>query len=155
MRIRYLAKESLFRNPLFGFFIRALGAIPVTREDSQRAGAVMKLLLECLKSGESILLFPEGSRSEDGQLQPLESGVAFLSVKAGVPVLPVYVGGSFGAWPKGKRFPRPSKLTFTVSPPIYPDDGIENERERRSAVMKLLEDELGAMEIEAKKCSLA
>ncbi|MDR1138118.1 MAG: 1-acyl-sn-glycerol-3-phosphate acyltransferase, partial [Synergistaceae bacterium] len=60
-RLRYLAKESLFRVPLLGFFIRTLGAVPVTREDSQKAGAVMKSLLSLLKSGDNVLLFPEGS----------------------------------------------------------------------------------------------
>ncbi|MDR1510008.1 MAG: 1-acyl-sn-glycerol-3-phosphate acyltransferase [Synergistaceae bacterium] len=148
-RLRYLAKESLFRVPLLGFFIRALGAVPVKREDSQRAGAVMKNLLYMLKNGDSVLLFPEGSRSPDGRIKPLEAGAAYLSVKAGVPVLPVYVSGSFYAWPRGKMFPRPSKLTLTVSRPIYPDGVSENERGKRTFMMNALEDSLLAMEAEA------
>jgi 1-acyl-sn-glycerol-3-phosphate acyltransferase len=148
-RLRYLAKESLFRIPLLGFLIRTLGAVPVTREDSQRAGAVMKILLGLLRDGENVLLFPEGSRTPDGRIKPLEAGVAFLAVKAGVPVLPVYVGGSFESWPRGKALPRPSKLTMTVSPLVYPDGEIENEHERRGALMKILEIEMLAMEEEA------
>jgi 1-acyl-sn-glycerol-3-phosphate acyltransferase len=144
--LRYLAKESLFRVPLLGFFIRALGAVPVKREDSQKAGAVMKSLLYMLKSGDSVLLFPEGSRSPDGRVKPLEAGVAYLSVKAGAPVLPVYVGGSFGAWPRGGMLPRPSKLTLTVSRLIYPDGMGGNERDRRALVMNALESALMAME---------
>jgi 1-acyl-sn-glycerol-3-phosphate acyltransferase len=146
MRLRYLSKESLFRVPLLGFLIRTLGAVPVTREDSQRAGAVMKLLMALLKGGESVLLFPEGSRSADGRLKPLEAGVAYLSVKSGAPVLPVYVKGSFEAWPKGRALPRPSKLKLSISCLIYPDPDIPNERERREKLMRSLERELLAME---------
>ena len=144
--LRYLAKESLFRVPLLWFFIRALGAVPVKREDSQRAGAVMKNLLSMLKSGDNVLLFPEGSRSPDGRLKPLEAGAAYLSVKAGVPVLPVYVGGSFDAWPRGNMLPRPSKLTLTVSRLIYPDGSGGSERDRRALVMNSLESALMSME---------
>ncbi|MDR2779736.1 MAG: 1-acyl-sn-glycerol-3-phosphate acyltransferase [Synergistaceae bacterium] len=146
--LRYLAKESLFRVPLLGFFIRALGAVPVKREDSQRAGAVMKSLLFMLKNGDSVLLFPEGSRSPDGRIKPLEAGVAYLSVKAGVPVLPVYVSGSFGAWPRGNMLPRPSKLTLSVSRLIYPDEEAGNERDKRTLVMNTLESALLSMEAE-------
>jgi 1-acyl-sn-glycerol-3-phosphate acyltransferase len=145
-RLRYLAKESLFRVPLLGLLIRALGAVPVRREDRQNAGAVMKSLLALLRSGECVLLFPEGSRSPDGRIKPLEAGVALLSVKTGVPVLPVYIGGSFGVWPKGRSFPRPAKLSLAISPPIYPDPAIESERERRNTLLKSLETTLLSME---------
>ena len=146
VRLRYPAKESLFRVPLLGFLIGALGAVPVAREDSQRAGAVMKLLLTFLKEGESVLLFPEGSRSPDGKLKPLEAGVAYLSVKTGVPVLPVYVKGSFEAWPKSRVLPRPSKLKLSISRLIYPDPDMPNERERSEKLMRSLERELLAKE---------
>jgi 1-acyl-sn-glycerol-3-phosphate acyltransferase len=149
VRLRYLAKDSLFRVPVLGFLIRALGAIPVAREDSQKAGVVMKLLLERLGAGDSVLLFPEGSRSPDGRVKPLESGVAFLSVKVGAPVIPVYIGGSFEAWPRGRAFPRPLRLTVRIAAPIFPDEGIKSERERRGALMNALERELLAMEGES------
>jgi 1-acyl-sn-glycerol-3-phosphate acyltransferase len=152
IRLRYLAKESLFRVPLLGFLISVLGAVPVSREDSQRAGAVMKLLLALLKGRENVLLFPEGSRSADGRLKPLEAGVAYLSVKAGVPVLPIYVKGSFEAWPKGRALPRPSKLKLSISRLIYPDPDVPNERERREKLMRSLERELLEMEGGADVC---
>ncbi|MDR1134167.1 MAG: 1-acyl-sn-glycerol-3-phosphate acyltransferase [Synergistaceae bacterium] len=152
IRLRYLAKESLFRVPLLNFFIRVLGAVPVRRGDSQRAGAVMKLLLALLKEGESVLLFPEGSRTADGRLKPLEAGVAYLSVKTGVPVLPVYVKGSFEVWPRGRALPRPSKLKLSISRLIYPDPDMPDERERREKLMRSLERELAAMEGEANVC---
>ena len=144
-RLRYLAKDSLFKNPVLGFFIRALGAVPVTREDSQRAGAVMKLMLSLLAAGDSILIFPEGSRSRDGRLKPLEAGVAFLSVKSGVPVLPIYIRGSDRVSPHGTVIPRPVRLRVTLSEPIYPDNSISSERERRSALLSSLDERLHMM----------
>ncbi len=144
-RLRYLAKESLFRNPVLGFLIAALGAIPVTREDSQRAGAVLKLLLDRLHEGESILLFPEGSRSKDGKLQPLEGGAAFLSVKSGAPILPVYIHGSHDVCPPGSSFPHPARLVVRFAPPIAPDDGAKNDREKRGSLMTRLDETLHAL----------
>ncbi|MDR3354635.1 MAG: 1-acyl-sn-glycerol-3-phosphate acyltransferase [Synergistaceae bacterium] len=144
-RLRYLAKESLFRVPLLGFFIRVLGAIPVAREDSQRAGAVIKLMLAKLKEGESILIFPEGTRSESGVLKPLEGGVALLSVMSGVPVLPVYVGGSHRVCPAGKSIPRPVKLTITFSRPVFPSEDHIGDREKRGILLKELEGAMSAM----------
>ena len=149
IRLRYLAKESLFRNPLLGFFIKTLGAVPVTREDSQRAGAVMKLMLSLLASGESILIFPEGSRSRDGRLKPLEAGVAFLSVKSGAPVLPIYIKGSDRVSPQGSILPRPVRLTVSISAPIYPDRDIPSEKERRNIMLQSLDERLHRMAAEA------
>ncbi|MDR3331006.1 MAG: 1-acyl-sn-glycerol-3-phosphate acyltransferase [Synergistaceae bacterium] len=144
-RLRYIAKESLFRVPVLGFFIRALGAIPVSREDSQRAGAVMKLMLDRLKDGESILIFPEGTRSGDGRLKPLEGGAALLSVKSGVPILPVYISGSHRFCPKGSLLPRPVKLTITFAAPVFPDAGAMSDKEKRMKLMRELEESLVRM----------
>lgn len=144
-QLRYLAKDSLFRNPIFGAAIRALGAVPVAREDGQRAGAVMKLLLDRLRVGESVLVFPEGSRSADGRLQQLEGGAAFLSVKSGAPIVPVYISGSHAAFGTGARVPRPSKLRVRFAPPLLP--GIEgSDKERRERLLARLGDVLREME---------
>lgn len=148
-RLRYLAKESLFYNLFLGFFIKTLGAVPVSREDSQRAGAVMKLLLGLLQQGESILIFPEGSRSKDGKLKPLEAGVAFLSVKSGAPVLPVYIDGSSAVCPPGSSFPKTSKLRVSFAAPIFPVAANGGDRERRDLVMQSLEESLHTLEREA------
>ncbi|MDR1021595.1 MAG: 1-acyl-sn-glycerol-3-phosphate acyltransferase [Synergistaceae bacterium] len=145
-RLRYLAKDSLFENPVMRFLISNLGALPVKREDSQRAGAVMKIMLERLVLGESFLLFPEGTRSKDGKLLPLEGGAAFLSVKSGVPLLPVYISGSSEAMPPRCRFPRPARLRVTFGAPIFPDCGILDEKQRREALKNALEEALRSLE---------
>jgi 1-acyl-sn-glycerol-3-phosphate acyltransferase len=148
-RLRYLGKESLFSNPLFGFLISALGAVSVTRENSQKAGAVLKLMIKMLREGESILLFPEGTRSADGKLQPLEGGVALLCVKSGVPLLPVYIHGSHKVMPPNKILPRPAKVTVTFGDQIFPDMSEKDEKTRREKVKRALAEALSALEKEA------
>lgn len=139
LRLRYLAKDSLFENIILKKIIQMLGAIPVSREDSQKAAAVLKLLLSSLQNDENVLLFPEGTRSPDGKLQNLEGGVAFLSLRAMVPIVPVYVGGSFTACPRGKM-PIPSKLRLHWGKPIYPQEIIEQvgDRGARQEILKQL-----------------
>lgn len=137
-RLRYLAKESLFKNPVLGFLITSLGAIPVKREDRQSAGVVLKLLLEQLSRGESILLFPEGSRSKDGKMKPLEGGAAFLSVKSGIPILPVYIRGSHGVCPPGSSLPRPCKLRVSFAEPLSSDPEVKSDREKRDRLTERL-----------------
>lgn len=143
--LRYLAKKELFAGPVMGSLITHLGAISVDRSDKLGAGAVLKMLLERLEAGESVLVFPEGSRSKDGRIAALEGGAAFLASKAGVPIVPVYVGGSFAAFPPGSRFPTPKKLTATFGAAIYPtSDG--SDKERREVVHRALEDALRGLE---------
>ena len=91
-------------------------------------------------------IFLEGSRSRDGRIKPLEAGVAFLSVKSGVPVLPVYIRGSHNVCPPGKRIPRPVKLKVTFSSPISSDVGISSDKQRREHLMSEIERRFKEME---------
>lgn len=145
-RLSYLAKESLFQNPIFGFIISALGAVPVRREDGQKAGAAMKAMLGLLKDGESILLFPEGSRSPDGMLGRIEAGAALLSIKSGLPIQPVYIAGSNSVCPPGKTFPKPAKLSVVFARPIYPGSydlsSLPGDKDKRTAMTRDLEESL-------------
>lgn len=118
-RLRYLAKSELFSFGPFGFAIRALGAVPAKREDLQGAAGALKFLLERVQKGESVLLFPEGQRSADGRLKPLEGGVGLLAVKTGAPVVPAFIHGTFQALPRGTACYRPVKITLVFGEPIY------------------------------------
>ena len=144
--LRYLAKTELFRAPLFGFLIRNLGAIAVEREDSQRAGAVLKLLLDLLEEGQSVLLFPEGHRSRDGRLQPLEGGFAFLALKMGVPVVPAWISGTFDALPPGGPWRwKPVSIRYwdpVVPAKIYSDI---SDKVRRRVLVETVEAALRAL----------
>lgn len=88
----FLAKEELFRTPVLGPLIRAYHSIPIRRGVADLSG--MTRALEVLKSGEVLLMFPEGTRMRDGELHTARPGVGMLAVNADVPVLPVYITGS-------------------------------------------------------------
>ncbi|HEX2583455.1 MAG TPA: (d)CMP kinase, partial [Chlamydiales bacterium] len=78
--VHFLARDSLFRNPLFGFLIRHLNAHPVTRDAAD--AHTFRLIISLLQKGQKVILFPEGKRTSDGQLQPIERGLPFLAIKA-------------------------------------------------------------------------
>jgi 1-acyl-sn-glycerol-3-phosphate acyltransferase len=124
-RLRYLAKDELFHSFLFSAIIRILGAVPVLQDDSNAAAAALKSCLHLLKDGESLILFPEGSRSPDGKLKPLEGGTALISIKSGVPIIPAYVSGTFEAMPSGATWVKPKKIKLFFGSAIYPPVEIE------------------------------
>lgn len=102
--VHFLAKSSLFSIPLFGSFIRALNAHPVTRGASDTQ--TFRNMVELLSKGKKLIIFPEGKRSDDGDLLPFERGFAFLVQKSGCQVLPAYIDGSFEAWPPSRKWPK-------------------------------------------------
>jgi 1-acyl-sn-glycerol-3-phosphate acyltransferase len=115
-RLSFLAKAELFKIPLFGGLISRLGAQPLRREGAD-AGA-LRAALRVLKNGGALLMFPEGTRGEEGVLGSAKPGAGMLAVLGGAPVIPVYVRGSGRAWPRGRRFPRPANVTVTFGPPL-------------------------------------
>jgi 1-acyl-sn-glycerol-3-phosphate acyltransferase len=88
----YLAKEELFSNPVFGWLIRSVNAIPIRRGMVDLTG--MARAVETLRRGEALLMFPEGSRMRDGELHPARPGVGMMAVNSNVPVVPCYIAGS-------------------------------------------------------------
>lgn len=148
-RLRYLAKVELFQGSrLFAWLLRRLGAIPVSRDSSQSAGGALKTFLQLLQDGESVLLFPEGARSIDGKIKPLEGGVALLALKTGVPVIPVYVSGTFEAMPVGANQIGWNRISIIFGEPLYPFSLTENmsSKEARRAFLEALEGSLMSME---------
>jgi 1-acyl-sn-glycerol-3-phosphate acyltransferase len=114
--ISYLAKSELFSNPLFGWWIRQCNAFPV-RQGAGDIGAVKETILR-LREGGALNIFPEGSRSEDGRLQPIERGASLVIRRAQVPVVPVVISGSFRAWPRGKMIFRGTPIRLLYGPPL-------------------------------------
>ena len=108
----YLAKSELWKNPVFGRLISNLYAFPV-RQGAGDVGAI-KETINRLREGHLLNIFPEGSRTEDGKLLPIQPGVALVIRRAGVPVVPAVVDGSFNAWPKGQLLPgrHPVRVLF-------------------------------------------
>lgn len=102
--VHFMAKEELFRNPLLGQVMRWVYAFPVRRGEADRQA--VSRALELLRAGRVVGIFPEGTRSLDGQLGRLQGGAAWLALKGGAPVLPALILGTQLAMPKGVRWPR-------------------------------------------------
>ncbi len=147
-RLRYLAKEELFGPLIFGGMIRALGAIPVRTQDSQSAGTALRAFLNLLNDGENVLLFPEGGRSLDGNLQPLEGGAALIAMKSGAPVMPVFIAGTFQAMPPGAKWIKPVKISVLLGEAIDTLPYIEEGREGRARLLERFEKTLISLEAE-------
>jgi 1-acyl-sn-glycerol-3-phosphate acyltransferase len=108
--INYLARENLFRFPVLGWVLHQWQAVPVDREGGGAKG--LKMILDRLLAGGAIILFPEGTRTRDGKLQPARSGIGLAVIKSNAPVVPVRVFGTYEAYNRHMRFPRPfHKLT--------------------------------------------
>lgn len=115
-----LARASLFHIPVLKTLIRWLDAIPLDREGIGLAG--LKETLRRLKRGEVVLLFPEGTRTSDGQLAPLKSGFCTLARRTHVPVMPMAVAGAFDAWPRWRSWPCPGTVHIQYGQPISPEE---------------------------------
>ena len=115
---RWLAKEELFKVPFLGRAMTNAGAIAINRSHSREAVKSLQQAAERIKAGTSILIFPEGTRSSDGTLQPFKGGAMLLAIKAEVPIVPVAFVGSYSVLPKGTFFPRPGTITIKVGDPI-------------------------------------
>ena len=113
--LNYVARSTLFFFPL-GLFIRSCGAFPIQRDGIGAQG--LKETLRRLKRGGIVTLFPEGTRTSDGELGELKSGIALLATKAGVPILPAAIAGTFEAWPKSRPFPVPHPIHVHFGRPI-------------------------------------
>jgi 1-acyl-sn-glycerol-3-phosphate acyltransferase len=118
-RLRYFAKDSLFRNRFWTWLLTLVGAFPVHRDATDRQA--LEAAVRILERGEPLAMFPEGERKSGPVVQPLLRGVAYVAGRTQVPILPVGIGGSEHAMPKGQVLPRPSRLVYlygeTIDPP--------------------------------------
>ncbi|MGD9895552.1 MAG: lysophospholipid acyltransferase family protein [Candidatus Methylacidiphilaceae bacterium] len=115
--IHYLARRSLFKGPMAGL-LKSVNTIPTAREHPEPAA--LRKILSLLGDGHAVLIFPEGTRSADGKLQPAEPGAGFLAAQAQVPILPVRVFGSFEALSRFSRFPHLTPIRVVVGYPYLP-----------------------------------
>ena len=114
--INYLARESLFRFPPVGWLLHSWHAVPVDREGGGAKG--LRIILDRLLAGDSIILFPEGTRTCDGKLQPARSGIGLIVAKSDAPVVPVRVFGTFEAWGRNQKIPLPQKIAVKYGAPM-------------------------------------
>src|SRR5262245_13982807 len=118
-RMNYLARDTLFRVPLLAPLIKFLDAIPIDREGGGLAG--LKETLRRLRGGEQVLIFPEGTRTRDGEVAPLKPGFIAVARRSGVPLVPVGLDGAYQAWPRTSRWPRGGRIAVVIGEPISPE----------------------------------
>ena len=114
--INYLARETLFDFPVVGWVLRQWNSVPVDREGGGAKG--LKAILDRLLNGGGIILFPEGTRSRDGQLQSARSGVGLTVIKSDAPVVPARVFGTYQAYGRNMRIPRPRRVGVKFGEPM-------------------------------------
>jgi 1-acyl-sn-glycerol-3-phosphate acyltransferase len=124
-RIRFLAKEEMWKLSVVHPLWHALGGIKVERGSTDRES--MKLCMAALASGEPLAAYPEGTRREGPVVEGLFDGPAYMALKAGVPILPLGIGGSALAMGRGEKFPKPKHIHVVIGKPLNspasPDTG--------------------------------
>lgn len=121
----YLARQTLYRNPLFAALIRSFRAVPVNQEGFAREG--LQTVLKQLQDGRAVLIFPEGERTPNGQMGPLRPGIHLLIKRVDMPIVPVGIAGAYDAWPRWRPLPRlaplflppePGTCAVAIAPPL-------------------------------------
>lgn len=135
-RLNYVARQTLLTFAPLRWLLNSLDAIPIDRDGIGLGG--LKETLRRLKRGELVLLFPEGTRTRDGEVQSIKPGFCALARRAEVPLVPVAMDGAFDAWPRQRSFPRPATIHVQFGEPILPaqvklfsDEQLVQEVERR------------------------
>ncbi len=142
---RWIAKKELFRIPLFGQAMHWVGYIPIDRSHGRQALKSLDEAAKRIASGSSVLIFPEGTRSDDGMLHEFKTGAVMLAIKAGVPIVPLGFNGSYEVLAKGTFLPRSGEITIRVGPPLATGHYKSADKqalagELHAAVEKLLEE---------------
>ncbi len=128
--MKWVAKQELFKIPLFGWGLSLAGDISLDRGDAASALEVMSKARRYLENGVSVMIFPEGTRSEDGALLPFKPGAFKLAVETGVPLLPIAVTGTAHGMPKGGPWVRPTRITVRILEPL-PTEGLSGRNVRK------------------------
>jgi 1-acyl-sn-glycerol-3-phosphate acyltransferase len=140
--VSHLARSDLFRNRAFAWIIRKLGALPLARGEGDRQA--LEAAVAMLQGGQAITIFPEGTRSPDGKLQPAKPGAALIAIKAGVPIICAHLKGTFEAMGRGKSFPRPRRIKIRWGVAKTPEQWLEGhsgpERPTRALMDRLMEE---------------
>lgn len=142
-RMRFMGKQEMWDNKVFGWIFSALGSFPVNRGSADREA--LKRAIESLETGEPLVLFPEGTRKSGPEIQPLFDGATYVALKAGVPIVPVGIAGSERVMPRGAKLIYPRKVHIEIGEPIMPPVAPDGRRVPRAALKaqtELLHDEL-------------
>jgi 1-acyl-sn-glycerol-3-phosphate acyltransferase len=143
--VSFMARRTLFRNPAFGRLIAALNAFPVTRGGLDIAA--MREAVRRLHDGAALVVFPEGTRTPDGEIAPLHAGMLAIVERANVPIVPAVIEGAFEAWPRDST-PRTGEISVLYGRAIRPE---EHNRLSRAELVERLQSELSRLQTELRK----
>ncbi len=116
----FVARDTLFRQPLFAALIRYLNAIPIKRGEAD-VGAI-KETIRRLRDGRAVVVFPEATRTATGAVAPMQPGTALIARKVRVPMIPTRIDGAFEAWPRQSKYPLPCAIRVAYGAPLTPAD---------------------------------
>ena len=134
--IYYLARKTLFKNPLATLYIQSVNGVPVDNEGVAKEG--LRTVIDLLKAGEAVIVFPEGERTHDGKMQPLMPGIHLILKRVPVPVVPIGIAGAFESFPRTSKLPIPSPfflpatrgaIATVVGKPLDPERLLQLSRE--------------------------
>jgi 1-acyl-sn-glycerol-3-phosphate acyltransferase len=140
--VRMIAKKQLSRIPLFGWAMAAGRFIFIDRQNAVAARRSIERAKERIHDGDSVLIFPEGTRSRDGKLGAFKKGGFHLAIDAGVPIVPLAMEGTRELMPRGSLLLRPGRMRVTVGAPI-PTEGLSSED--RDALLERVHGTIAAM----------
>ena len=115
--IYFLARKSLFSWPLLGPIFPKINNIPVDRDGSDMGA--LKTVIKVVRAGHGVALFPEGTRTRDGNLQPAKAGIGLVIAKTRAPVVPMRIFGAFEAFPRDRKLPKRRPITIVIGEPIH------------------------------------
>jgi 1-acyl-sn-glycerol-3-phosphate acyltransferase len=134
---RFLAKSGLFKIPLLGTHLTTAGHIPVPRDDARAAVKTMTKAAQLIRErGISILIFPEGGRSESGELAAFQEGAAYIAIRAGVQLIPISLQGTREVLPFGSAHVRSGSVTMRIGDPVPTDQAQLRDRGRITAELR-------------------
>jgi 1-acyl-sn-glycerol-3-phosphate acyltransferase len=131
-KLFFMTKDEMWKNKWLGKLLLTVGAFPVHRESADREA--LQRAEEVLQRGELLVLFPEGTRRQGRDVEDLMEGATFLSARTGAPIVPIGIGGSDLAMPKGSTIPKPHTIQVVIGPAIPPPERTAGGRVSRSAV---------------------
>lgn len=132
-RYKFVAKAELFKVPVFGPAIRAIGMIPIERENRKAAFESYKVAAEKIQHGNSVVVYPEGTRGTSYPLRPFKKGPFVLAIASGVPIVPVLLHGTLEVFGKSSKMVRPGRVDIHLLEPI-PTAGLAYDDREKLAI---------------------
>jgi 1-acyl-sn-glycerol-3-phosphate acyltransferase len=142
-RFRFAIKKELFKVPFFGWYLKKAGYFSIDRKMALSAYWTVGKIVEIIKNGESVLIFPEGSRTKTGELGKLKRGSLLAALESGAPIVPVAISGSYNILPRGSWIIRPHPVKFSIGKPIHIKSVADYEskvEEVRNTIANMLQD---------------